>query len=176
VTGASGGVGCIAVALLARNGFRVVAATGKPDAASLLRELGAADIVDRNTVDDTSERPLLKGRWAAVVDTVGGNILATALKSAFPNGCVTACGNVASAELHTTVYPFILRGVSLLGIDAANCALAVRRPAWELLAGAWKLPQLEALITECDLSALDGYIERIRHGGITGRVLVRLWN
>ncbi len=174
VTGATGGVGSVAVALLALEGYTVVAATGKLDQASYLQALGAAAVIHRQEVDDASGRPLLKGRWAGVVDTVGGNILATAIRATRPQGCVTCCGNAASPELHLTVYPFILRGVALLGIDAGNCPIQVRRHIWQKLATRWKLPQMERLVTECSLQELSGHIDRILAGEQVGRVLVNL--
>jgi acrylyl-CoA reductase (NADPH) len=127
VTGATGGVGSLAVAILARAGYQVVAASGKADAGPFLRDLGAAEVVDREAVRDDSGRPLLRGRWAGAVDTVGGEYLATALKSTQYGGAVACCGLVASADLPTTVYPFILRGVSLLGVDSQACPMDTRR-------------------------------------------------
>ncbi len=173
VTGATGGVGSVAVALLAQEGFRVVAATGKPERADFLRRLGAADVMDRAAVTDIS-RPMLKTRWAGVVDTVGGDILATALAATHYGGVVTACGLVAGHELNTTVYPFIFRGVSLLGIDSAECAIQFRRELWQKLAYDWKLPQLETLTRTVSLDQLDGEIERILQGKQVGRVVVDL--
>jgi acrylyl-CoA reductase (NADPH) len=127
VTGATGGVGSVAVALLAKVGYRVVAATGKLDQTPLLQSLGAAEVIPRQELEEGTEKALLKQRWAAVVDNVGGPILANAIKATVANGWVTTCGNVASADLPITVYPFILRGVSLLGVDTANCSLEIRR-------------------------------------------------
>ncbi len=173
VTGASGGVGSVAVALLAHEGFRVIAATGKPDQAAFLTELGAAEVVSRGAVTDLS-RPMLRPRWAGVVDTVGGDMLATALAATANDGVVTACGLVAGHALNTTVYPFILRGVSLLGIDSAQCAIQFRRELWEKLAYDWKLPQLETLTRTVSLDQLDGEIERILRGEQVGRVVVDL--
>jgi putative YhdH/YhfP family quinone oxidoreductase len=119
VTGASGGVGSVAVAILARLGYRVAAVSGKPAAADLLRQLGAQEILPRDALLDTSTKPLLSGRWAGAVDTVGGQTLATILRSLQLNGCATACGMVGGTELPMTVFPFILRAASLIGIDSA---------------------------------------------------------
>jgi putative YhdH/YhfP family quinone oxidoreductase len=176
VTGATGGVGCIAVALLARLGYRAVAATGKADAHGWLRQLGAADVVGRAEVDDESGRPMLRERWAGVVDTVGGNILATAIKSTRRRGCITACGLTQSNELHTTVFPFILRGVTLQGIDSAETPMALRMQLWQKLAGEWKPGNdvLDAIRIECELNDLNPFIEDILHGRIRGRVVVRV--
>ena len=174
VTGASGGVGSLAVAILAHLGYRVAAVTGKTDAHTYLRELGAAEILERGDIDDQSGRPLLKGRWAAAVDTVGGNPLATALKSTRYGGAVTACGLVASPKLETTVMPFILRGVSLLGVDSVECPMPRRRRVWQRLAGDWKPPVLGAIASEHGLEELDELIERILKGRIRGRSVIRI--
>jgi acrylyl-CoA reductase (NADPH) len=174
VTGATGGVGSLALAILAQEGYRVVAATGKLDQAPYLRDLGAAEVVHRDEVLDTTGRVLLKGRWAGAVDTVGGEFLATALKSTRHRGAATTCGNVASAELHLTVYPFILRGVSLLGVDSANCPMPMRLELWQKLAHAWRLPQLERIVSVCTLEGLDREIDRILEGKQRGRVVVNV--
>ena len=175
VTGATGGVGSIAVALLAKTGYRVAAATGKTEAHAFLRELGAVEVLERKDVDDTSGKPLLAPRWAGAVDTVGGNILATLLRALAPGGAVACCGLVASPELHLTVFPFILRNVSLLGVDSVTVpSMELRRRMWSRLGGEWKLPRLERLAREVTLESLDPEIDRILQGGQTGRVLVRL--
>lgn len=174
VTGATGGVGSIAVGLLARSGYHVVAATGKVEEGAFLAMLGAKEIMRRDTLTDPSGRALLPGRWAGVVDTVGGGILAAAIKSTREHGVVTCCGLVAAAELHTSVYPFILRGVALLGIDSVNTPMPLRRTLWQKLAGAWKLPMLDRLAIERTLDSLDPEIGRILEGKQKGRVLVNL--
>jgi putative YhdH/YhfP family quinone oxidoreductase len=173
VTGATGGVGSVAVALLALEGFRVVAATGKPEQADFLRDLGAAEVVHRDEVTDVS-RPMLRTRWAGVVDCVGGDMLATALATVQYGGVVTACGLVGGHKLDTTVYPFILRGVSLLGIDSVHCSIQFRRELWSKLADAWKLPQLDRLTRTVGLADLEGEIDRILQGDQIGRVVVDL--
>ena len=174
VTGASGGVGTLAVALLAKAGFQVHAVTGKPSAHELLRRLGAVGFLTREEADDRSGNPLLKAQWAAVVDTVGGNILSTALRSTKPGGCVTACGLTAGIELPITVYPFILRGVSLAGIESGFYPLAKREALWKKFAGPWKLPDLESLATTITLEELKDRIPEILAAKITGRVVVQL--
>jgi putative YhdH/YhfP family quinone oxidoreductase len=175
VTGATGGVGSIAVALLAKEGFRVVAATGKLDERSFLESLGAADVIHRDEVLDSSGRPLLKGRWAGVVDTVGGDYLASAVRATQLGGAVAACGNAAGTDLHLTVFPFILRGVSLLGIDTAQVPQPKRAQVWSRLAGDWKLPHLERLGRRVSLEDLSVEINRILRGEQVGRVVVDLW-
>jgi acrylyl-CoA reductase (NADPH) len=173
VTGATGGVGSVAVAILAKLGFDVVAATGKTSEHDFLRGLGAKAIISREEANDTSGRPLQKGRWAGVVDTVGGNILATALKTTKTGGLVAACGNVMSADLNVTVFPFILRGVSLLGVDSVEIPTRSRVTAWRKLAGEWNI-DLSKLVTEVSLEGLNPKIDEILKGGIRGRVLVNL--
>lgn len=174
VTGATGGVGSVAVALLARLGYEIVAVTNKLEEHPLLRELGAREIMARDKAVDRSGKMLLREKWAAVVDTVGGDILATAVKSTRYGGIVTCCGNVASAELNLSVYPFILRGVSLCGIDSAQCPLALRKRIWGKLAGEWKLAALPKLATDIRLSQLNEYIEKILQGKNKGRIVVHL--
>jgi putative YhdH/YhfP family quinone oxidoreductase len=174
VTGATGGVGSLAVAMLAHLGYAVVAATGKTEAADFLKAIGAREILPREAAVDTSGKPMLKGRWAGVVDTVGGEILATAIKSTDLHGTVTCCGNVASPELPINVFPFILRGVKLIGIDSQNCPMETRVKVWEKLAGAWRPEGLERLGREIPLTDLDENIDMILEGRQTGRVVVNL--
>jgi putative YhdH/YhfP family quinone oxidoreductase len=172
VTGATGGVGSIAVALLAQLGYDVVAATGKLQETNFLQALGAKTVIHRDELLDNSNKALLRERWAGVVDTVGGPLLASALKAVRLGGSVAACGNVASPQLETTVFPFILRGVNLLGIDSANYPIDRRRALWQKLAGEWRLEILENLAREVPLNQLDREIDRILHGKLTGRVVV----
>ena len=172
VTGATGGVGSIAVGILAKQGFNIVAATGKTDEGDFLKTLGAKTIITREEANDTSGRPLQKPRWAGVVDTVGGNILATAIKTAKYGGLVAACGNAMSADLAVSVYPFILRGVSLLGVDSVEVPVATRVRAWQKLAQDWKLDLSGEVIEELPLEKLDPKIDQILKGGIRGRVVV----
>jgi acrylyl-CoA reductase (NADPH) len=174
VTGATGGVGTFAVALLAQDGFSVTAATGKTDQEMLLKNLGANEVIHREKLNDTSGKGLLSARWAGAFDTVGGNYLATILKSTRHGGVVACCGNTASAELNLTVYPFILRGVALLGIDITQVNSSLRQELWSRIGGQWKIPRLETLARECTLEGLEPEIERILHGDQTGRVIVNL--
>ncbi|MCA9270563.1 MAG: YhdH/YhfP family quinone oxidoreductase, partial [Planctomycetales bacterium] len=174
VSGATGGVGSIAVALLARLGYRVAAATGKPQRHDWLRSLGAAEIVDRAAINDPSDKPLLKAIWAGAVDTVGGATLATIVRSLTHRGCVAACGLVGGTELNLSVHPFLLRGVTLDGIDSAQCPRPQREEVWRLLSGEWKLPQLDALRTVVSIEQLEPQIEAILAGRIAGRVVVEV--
>jgi putative YhdH/YhfP family quinone oxidoreductase len=173
VTGSTGGVGSLAVAMLARIGYRVAAVTGKADSHDWLRKLGAAEILGRDDVNDTSTRPLLAARWAGAVDTVGGNTLATVLRSTDRHGCVTACGLVGGTDLTLTVHPFILRGVRLVGIDSATWDIERRPALWANMAGPWRPRDLESLVAETvNLDSLDAPIKKILAGQIRGRVLV----
>jgi putative YhdH/YhfP family quinone oxidoreductase len=172
VTGASGGVGSLATGILAAEGFTVIASTGKPRAHALLAGLGAAGVVGREEVVDTSGRGMLSGRWAGVVDTVGGVTLDSAIRQTMLFGGVATCGNVTGGDLRTSIYPFILRGVALLGINSAFTPMPLRSTMWERLATSWKLPDLEKLVTTVPLSGLDPWIDRILQGGVCGRVLV----
>jgi putative YhdH/YhfP family quinone oxidoreductase len=174
VTGASGGVGSMAVAIFARLGFVVVAASGKENAHDYLKSIGASKVISREELMQGKERPLLKPRWAGVVDTVGGEMLAHAIKAANPLAVVAACGNVASVDIPINVFPFILRGVKLVGIDSQNCPMAHRKEMWQKLAGDWKPSQLENMVKEIYLDELNPAIERILKGGITGRIVVNL--
>ncbi len=174
VTGATGGVGSMAVAVLAKAGYSVTASTGKTGQGEFLGDLGAEEIIGREDLTDPSGRLLLKGQWAGVVDTVGGEMLATAIKSTRQRGVVTTCGNVASHELNTNVYPFILRGVTLAGIDSASCPMKRRRLVWEKMSAEWKLDILEQMCRTVSLEDLDPEIDVILRGGQVGRVVVDL--
>jgi len=174
VTGATGGVGSLAVGMLARGGYPVVAATGKMDQEHYLLDLGADAVIHRDEINDASGKPLLGGRWAGVVDIVGGTILATALKSTKDRAVVTCCGLVAAAELPTTVYPFILRGIRLVGINSVDSPMPIRRHLWSRMATEWKLENLERLSRTCVLEGLEVEIERILQGRQKGRVVVDL--
>jgi len=174
VTGSTGGVGSVSVALLSLLGYTVVASTGKKEESEFLLRLGASEIISREEVNDESKKPLLRERWAGAVDTVGGTTLAALLKAAKRGGAVAATGLVASSELSTTVFPFILRGVSLLGIDSGFTPTKLRLEIWNKLAGIWKIPQLEQLTIDCTLEGLDPEIDKILAGGQRGRVVVDL--
>ena len=173
VTGATGGVGSLSIGILAKLGYQVVAVTGKPEQEAMLRQLGAKRILARKEVDDTSNKPLLRSCWAGAVDTVGGNILSTVLRSTKYRGCVAACGLVAGHELPLTVYPFILRGVTLAGIDSANCPYEKRLAIWERLAGPWRIENLKKWTRSISLSEVPAEVEAMLSGKTFGRILVR---
>lgn len=172
VTGAAGGVGSVAVALLARRGYRVVASTGRASQHDYLRQLGAAAVVDRAELATVPARPLLSERWAACVDSVGGVTLANVLASMRMHAAVAACGNAGGVDLATTVLPFLLRGVALLGIDSAQCVMPLRLRAWQALAAEMPLDLLDGLTTEAGLSELSELGARILRGEVRGRVVV----
>ncbi|MGQ0792646.1 MAG: YhdH/YhfP family quinone oxidoreductase [Deltaproteobacteria bacterium] len=174
VTGATGGVGSIAIGILAKLGFAVAAVTGKPEEKQWLTELGAREIIGREEAKDSSGRPLLRGRWAGVVDTVGGDILATAVKATKYDGTVSCCGNAASGDLNLNVYPFILRGVTLVGVDSANRPVAEKSATWERIAAIWKIDSLEKIAKEVSLDELSAEIDLIVQGKQRGRVVVNL--
>lgn len=174
VTGATGGVGSIAVAIFSKTGYHVVASTGKKDKAEFLRKIGAKEVISREAVDDKSGKALLSRKWKAAVDTVGGNILATVIKQMDYRGSIASCGNVYSHELQTTVFPFILRGVNLLGINSAETPMDLRLKIWHNLANKWKPDCLNDIYTECSLEEVSNKIDLILEGKITGRVLITI--
>ncbi len=175
VTGATGGVGSIAVSILVKSGYEVIAVNGIKDEKDYLLELGAKEVISIEEADDKSGRPLLKPRWAGAIDTVAGNILSTAIKTTQYGGSVTCCGNVGSAELNSSIYPFILNGVSLLGIDSVNCPVDTRMAVWNKIASDWKLEYLDKITTELpDLEALDERIDLILQGKNRGRAIVKV--
>jgi acrylyl-CoA reductase (NADPH) len=173
VTGATGGVGSIAVALLAKSGHRVVAATGKASEGGYLRELGAADVVDRASLSAPG-KPLQKERWAAVIDAVGSHTLANALAQTRYGGIVAACGLAQGADLPSTVMPFILRGVTLAGIDSVMAPLALREQAWQRLARDLDPKLLEVVAEEIALGDAIAKAGDLLAGRVRGRVVVAI--
>ena len=173
VTGATGGVGSIAVVLLSTLGYRVAAATGKAEQAEFLKSLGAQEIVARSQLQEGSERPMLKEQWGGAVDTVGGDILCNVLKALRYGGSAACCGLTAGVGFQGSVLPFILRGVNLLGVDSVELPLVVKASMWDRLSLQWKL-NLDALVTEVTLPQLPQAIAQILAGKQVGRVLVRL--
>lgn len=174
VTGATGGVGSLSVAILSKLGYYVVASTGKLEREDFLKRLGAKEIVHRSEVYDKSGKPLLQRRWIGVIDNVGGVTLSTAIRSTDYDGVVASVGLVESEKLEITVYPFILRGVSLVGIDSAETKMPKRLKIWEKLANEWKI-SFEGLWREVSLDQLDEEIEKILRGEQIGKVVVKLW-
>jgi len=174
VLGASGGVGSLAVDMLAGLGHEVHASTGKADAADLLRELGAAEVLSREETSAESERPLERQRWAGVVDPVGGLSLAYALRTLRIGGAVASSGQIGGVALHTTVFPFILRGVSVRGVDSANMEIGARRALWGRLAGELRPRSLDRLVREVSLEEVDAVLSDTLGGGARGRTVVRV--
>lgn len=174
VTGSTGGVGSLAVALLDKNDFKIVAATGKEDQKDYLRALGASDIIHRDDIYDESDKPLLSGRWSAAMDVVGGEMLDAILRQIKHNGTVTCCGNILGGKLDTSIYPFILRGIALAGVDSGRCKMPMRISLWRRLASDWKLPNLDKIARECSLEDLNDEIDKILEGGQVGKVLVNV--
>ena len=174
VTGATGGVGSLAVAILAKAGYRVTAATGKASETGYLKSIGASEVIERAAVTEGSERPMMKTLWAGVIDCVGGETLAAAIKSTKYGGVVTCCGLVGSIDLPLNVFPFILRGVRLIGIDSAECPMSHRSAVWQKLASDWKIDGLEAMVDEVGLAGLEEKIQGMLKGGLKRRALVNL--
>lgn len=174
VTGATGGVGSIAVMLLAQQGFRVVAGSGKTDRVDWLKSLGAAEVIGRDALQAGADKAMLKERWAGAVDTVGGDILFNAVKATRYGGSVACCGLTAGANFNANVFPFILRGVNLLGVDSVELPLEVKMQMWDILANEWRLPKLAHIVEEIAVEQVPEYAARILKGGVAGRVLVRV--
>ncbi len=172
VTGATGGVGCVAVMLLAGLGYRVVASTGKADAHEFLKSLGAREVVDRRAFAGRGDKPLESGRWAGAVDAVGGETLSGMLRQMNRDGCVAAVGLTGGAELHTTVYPFILRGVSLVGVSSGSMPAERRRAAWTRLARELPMETLDSMTQTARLDDVPALSEQMMSGKIRGRVVV----
>ncbi|HXF45691.1 MAG TPA: MDR family oxidoreductase [Burkholderiaceae bacterium] len=173
VTGATGGVGSIAVAILARRGYRVVASTGKLNETEYLQGLGAAAVIDRSELSAPG-KPLQKERWAGVVDSVGSHTLANACAQTKAEGVVTACGLAQGMDFPATVAPFILRGVKLIGINSVYCPLPLRRRAWDALAAELDRAKLDSLTREVGLDGCFEVAREILAGKIRGRVVVNV--
>lgn len=176
VTGSTGGVGSIAVAILAKAGYEVIAVTGKHNAKEYLEFLGAARIETREFVDDKTGKALLKPRWAGAIDTVGGNTLHTLMKGCMQEGNVVSTGLVSSAQLNATVYPFVLNGINLLGIGSADTSAEMREILWQKLMNEWSIKEkLNAIVKETTLEELNSiYIDSIIDGKVMGRIVVKI--
>jgi acrylyl-CoA reductase (NADPH) len=172
VTGAAGGVGSMAIALLANLGYKVAASTGRPELHQYLRELGAAEILSRTTLATASKRPLDSERWDAAIDSVGGDTLASVLRSLAQHGSVAACGLAGGAALNTTVFPFILRGVNLLGIDSSKATKASRLEIWARLAKDLPVKLVDSMTDIAPLPKVFELGEKILAGQIRGRMVI----
>jgi len=173
VTGAAGGVGSVAVTLLAKLGFAVVASTGRPAEADYLKSLGAREIIERKELAGAS-KPLGPERWAGGIDTVGSTTLASVLSMTRYGGAIAACGLAGGMDLPATVAPFILRGVSLIGIDSVMCPLERRREAWKRLASDIDAGKLATMTSEIDLAGVMDAGRRIVEGAVRGRIVVKI--
>jgi len=173
VTGATGGVGSIAVAILSKLGFNVTAISGKEDKIPFLKELGAKDVILRADFDVENKRPMGSEKYHGVIDTVGGNILAEALKVIKYDGVATCCGLTSSHALPTNVFPFILRGVRLIGIDSVECKIEKKQAAWEKVAGDFKIDTLDDLTNEISIDGIKEAYEALLAGKAVGRFLVK---
>ena len=174
ISGATGGVGALSVAILAKLGYTVTAISGKEQEHDFLLKLGASEVISRRDFEKEDARPILKGCFAGGVDTVGGTILENIIKSTQPMGVITCCGIVASPKLNMTVFPFILRGVSLIGIDSQNCPMAYRKIVWNKLAKDWKPVGLMGIYTEIFIDELSDKINLILDGKLKGRTILNL--
>ena len=174
VTGATGGVGCISISILAKLGYNVFGSTGKADSNVFLNKIGIYKVIDREDVNDVSGRPLLKESWAGAIDTIGGNTLVSLLKACKKNGSVIATGNVGSQNLPASVLPFILRGVNLLGINSQGTSIFFRKEIWSKLANEWKTNNLDTIASERTFEQLNPEIDKILTGNQIGRILINM--
>jgi acrylyl-CoA reductase (NADPH) len=174
VTGATGGVGSIAVALLANAGYEVVASSGKADQAAMLKAIGAREVIDRAEFGEPNKRPLLKERFAGAVDVVGGDTLGNVIKSLKAGGSVACCGLVQSATFEATVLPFILRGVNLLGVDSVEIPLSEKLAAWKQLARAAKLDSIARLNSQITLKQVPDALAKLFTGGVVVHTIVKI--
>jgi len=174
VSGATGGVGSIAISILSKLGYHVVAVSGKQTEYPFLKSLGVTEIISRSEFQEIDKRPILSSRFAGGIDTVGGSILENIIKSLQPLGAVTTCGSVSSTQLNLTVFPFILRGITLIGISAQNYPTAQRKMLWNKLASDWKLNNFEDLCIEIKMKEILHNIDLILQGKLKGRTIVKM--
>jgi len=174
VTGATGGVGSLAILMLAQLGYHVAALTGKNDAHEYLRSLGASEILSRNEIDLDSKRPLESAQWAGALDSAGGALLSWLTRSMQQNGTIASFGNAGGADLHATVFPFILRGVSLLGIDSAATGMPLRKKIWQRLSTDLRPAAMGLIVREIPFSGLPEVFNTVIQGQSHGRIVVRI--
>ena len=174
VTGATGGVGSVAIEILAKLGYHVVAITGKPEEAEYLKGIGAKEVLLRQSIDLAKIRPLDKATWAGVVDNLGGDLLAWLISTSKIGGTVAAIGLAADAKLTTTVMPFILRGVQLIGVDSANAPMALRQRIWNKLAVEWRPDRVHDQVRTIDFDDLPTHFDAYLKGMVRGRTVVRI--
>lgn len=174
VSGATGGVGSVALSLLSKLGYQTVAISGKQEESDFLHALGAKEIISRNDFQVVDKRPMLSSQYAGAIDTVGGTILENILKGLKPLGAVTTCGSVSSTQLNMTVFPFILRGITLIGVSAQNYPTHLREPLWQKLANEWKPNNLLDLYSEISIEEIKSRIDLILEGKLKGRTIVKM--
>jgi len=174
ITGATGAVGSFSVALLSHLDLHVTAATGKNDQLDFLKTLGASEVINRDKVQNVDEHPLLTGKWSAAIDTVGGEMLAAVIRQIKHNGIVACCGNVLGNQLQTNILPFILRGITLAGIDSGITLMELRTKIWNRLAEDWKPVNLHKLSREISFFDLPDEFQKILDGKQVGKVLINL--
>ena len=174
VSGSTGGVGSISLGILKKMGYKTIAITGKDTEVEFLKNLGTDEVVMREGFEKMDKKPLLKPIYAGGIDTVGGVILENIIKSTRPMGVVTCCGNVASPKLDLTVFPFILRGITLIGIDSQNYPMRYREKVWEKLSNEWKIDRLTDVITQITLGEINEKIDLMLKGKLKGRTVVNL--
>lgn len=174
VSGATGGVGALSISILSKLGYSVIAITGKEAEQDYLLHLGAKEILLRHEIENFPKKPILKPLFAGAIDTVGGVILENIIKATNPMGAVTCCGNVASPKLELTVFPFILRGVTLIGIDSQNYPMEYRSKVWELLANEWKPKTLSETCNEITLDQVQEKINVMLQGKLKGRTIIKI--
>ena len=173
VTGATGGVGTVAVMLLSKLGFEVIAITGKENQTDLLLSLGAKEVINRSEFEGEMKSPLSKPRWAGGVDAVGSDILSNLITATHQRAAIACCGMVGGINLNTSIFPFILRGLSLLGIDSAETLIEVKKEIWHNFATDWKLEKINDQIKDIGLDELDLEIEKILKGEQVGRIRIK---
>lgn len=174
VSGATGGVGALSISILSKLGYSVVAITGKESESDYLLNLGAKEILLRTEIENFDNKPLLKPLFAGAIDTVGGIILENIIKATRPMGAVTCCGNVASPKLNLTVFPFILRGITLIGVDSQNYPMLYREKVWNKLSNEWKPKQLNDTYTEITLNELSDKIDLMLQGKLKRRTIINM--
>lgn len=174
VSGATGGVGSVALSILSKIGYDAVAISGKDTEYEFINSLGAVEIFPRSQFQEVDTRPMLSAQYAGAIDTVGGPILENILKSLQPLGAVTTCGSVSSTQLNMTVFPFILRGISLIGISAQNYPTSLRSGLWNKLANEWKPDNIVDLYNEISISEINEAVSRILVGKLKGRTIIKM--
>jgi putative YhdH/YhfP family quinone oxidoreductase len=175
VTGATGAVGTLAIALLNKQGYEVIASTGKSNMTDFLKSLGTNEVVSRQDVIDDSTRPLLPRRWKGVIENVGGITLSSVVRSVEKEGAVAIIGNVTGNKFELPIYPFILRGIALLGIESAETDMKLRKEIWSKLANDWKVNNFELLFNEIQLVQIPEYLNKMLKGELSKRTIVKLY-